>query len=208
MKIKTVCFAVALTISPAIVLAQFSLPGLSSKAPAGAPDLGAQQSQIVALYAAADTDVLTADSIMADALGLKDASAQLKAAAAAIGNGATEGNMKAAEAAESAFAAARQDAMNKDSGKLDAASKEKFATAFIPLTKGVVEYAAMSKPVSDFATGLKSAPLMQLPKLQSGAYIATHLPTSVKNLHDTLQSAVAFAKSNDIPVPADATGAM
>ena len=45
-------------------------------------------------------------------------------------------------------------------------------------------------------------------KLNAGTYIATSTPGHVKNLSDTLSNAVSYAKSNDIPVPADATAAL
>jgi hypothetical protein len=49
---------------------------------------------------------------------------------------------------------------------------------------------------------------MMLPKLQSGAYIVGQLPSGLSNLGTSLKNANAFAKSNDIPVPPDATKAM
>ena len=49
---------------------------------------------------------------------------------------------------------------------------------------------------------------MDLPKLSSGSYIITSFPGNSKNLYNTLNQAISFAKSNDIPVPKDATKAL
>ena len=49
---------------------------------------------------------------------------------------------------------------------------------------------------------------MVLPKLQSGAYIVGQLPNGISNVATSVKNASAFAKSNDIPVPPDATQAL
>ena len=68
--------------------------------------------------------------------------------------------------------------------------------------------AALKGPAESFSTGLKSASPLMLPKLQAGAYVVTQLPTGLSNLGTSMKNASAFAKSNDIPVPPDATKAM
>jgi hypothetical protein len=49
---------------------------------------------------------------------------------------------------------------------------------------------------------------MALAGLQSGVYIVRSLPGSVSNLTGSLKSAIDFAKSNGVEVPADATSVL
>jgi hypothetical protein len=209
MKLKTMCIAIAFGVcAPALALAQLSMPSFGSKPAAGSGDLIGQQSQIVHGYVAANKDVLIANAQMADALGLKDLAATLKAQADALVDGSTKGDFDKAQKAVSDAAKQEQEAEAKAGANLDAASKQKFSEGLGSLGLGVLHYAALSKPIQSFASGLKGASMLDLPKLQTGSFIVTNFPTGLKNLTDSLQSAISFAKSHDIPVPADATQAM
>jgi hypothetical protein len=198
---------------PTAAFAQFpslnSIPGVKElTAPSsGASDVAGQNTLLVRGYVAANKDVLLANSQMADALGLKDAAAASRATAEALGEGATKGNLEDADKAVSTSTDAVAAEMAK-SPKLDAAAKTKYASGLAQLGRGVLKYVGLRKPAQDFSTGLKTASLVTVPKVQSGVYIAGHLPTGVSNLFTSLQNATAFAKSNDIPVPADATKAL
>src|ERR1700691_2597348 len=80
--------------APMIALAQLpSLPGFGSKS-AGGPDLVASQTGLVTCYVGASKDVLTSQSKMLLALGLKDQAAKAQAEADALGTGTTTGNLK------------------------------------------------------------------------------------------------------------------
>jgi hypothetical protein len=57
-------------------------------------------------------------------------------------------------------------------------------------------------------SSLKSVSPLQLPKLQSAVYIVSNFPGSMSNVGGALQNAVAFAQSQDIPVPTDANDAL
>src|ERR1700735_3549652 len=70
-----------------------SIPGLGSKS-GGGPDLTASQTGLVTSYVAASKDVLTSQSKMLLALGLKDQAAKAQAESDALGTGATTGNLK------------------------------------------------------------------------------------------------------------------
>ena len=93
-------------------------------------------------------------------------------------------------------------------GLKDAAAKKKYQSGMAQLGQGLLKYIALSGPAQAFSGSLKSASPMMLPKLQSGVYVATQLPTGLSNLGTSMKNANAFAKSNDIPVPPDATKAM
>jgi hypothetical protein len=188
--------------------AQFALPkipGLGNVL--GGSDMSGQSDALVRNYVAANKDVLMANFHMADALGLKEAAATSKATADALGDGATKGTLEEANKTVSDTSGAVAAEMAKHP-KLDAAAKTKFQQGLVKLVQGVVKYRGLRKPAADFAAGISNASPLQIPKLQSGVYVASTAPTSISNAATALNNVIAFAKSNDIPVPADATSAL
>lgn len=158
-------------------------------------------------YNAANKDVLLANSIMAEALGLKDAAAASKATAEALTDGSTKGNLEDANKAVSSSTQAVSAELAKGP-QLDDAAKVKFGKGAEKLAHGVQKYVALQGPVAQFSTGLKNAPLTMLPRLQAGVYVMTQLPGGLSTAVRSLKQVVAFSKSNNIPVPSDATKAM
>ena len=211
MKSCLTCLSLALLAATACgpASAQFSLSALkpSGGTSAQGPDLSTQQTALVKQYVAADKEVLGANAFMAEALGLKDQAAAAKATGDALQEGATKGNLSDADKATSTSSDAIA-ATLKQSPQLDDQAKAKFAQGLKSLVSGTVHYAALRQPVQDFATGLKGAGLLQAAQLGTGAYLVKSFPDSAKNLGESLHNAVNFAKSNNIPVPADATQAM
>jgi len=215
MKKFSITLAAALVCLPLAATAQLpslkNLPGLpgipSVGGGGGGGDASGQNDSLVRGYVAANKDVLLANSQMADALGLKDAAAASKATADALTDGATKGNLEDSNKAVSASTDAVAAEMAKGP-KLDAAAKKKYQSGMAQLGQGVLKYVNLSGPAAAFSSGLKTASPMMLPKLQAGAYIVGQLPSGLKNLGTSLKNANAFAKSNDIPVPPDATKAM
>ena len=203
--------AAALICVPFAAMAQLpslkSIPGLGGAAAPSGGDVTGQNDSLVRGYVAANKDVLLANSQMADALGLKDAAAASKATADALTDGATKGNLEDSNKAVSASTDAVAAEMAKGP-KLDAAAKKKYQAGMAQLGVGMLKYIALKGPAEAFSTGLKSASPLMLPKLQAGAYIVTQLPSGISNLSTSLKNATAFAKSNNIPVPDDATKAL
>ncbi len=118
-----------------------------------------------------------------------------------------EGNLEDANKAVSASTAAVSAEMAKGP-KLDAKAKATYQAGLAQLGHGLLRYIALRGPAQSFSAGVKSASPMMIPKLVTGVYIVGQLPSGVSNLATSLQNASAFAKSNDIPVPDDATKAM
>jgi hypothetical protein len=166
-----------------------------------------QSTSLVSGFVAANKEVLMANSLMAEALGLKDQAATLKATSDALTDGATQGNLEDASKAVSTSTDAVAAAMAKQP-KLDAASKTKYQAGVGRLGVGMLRYVALRGPAASFSTNIKSFNPLALTNLQSGVYVMTQLPSSISNLSTSLQNATAFAKSNNIPVPADATKAL
>jgi hypothetical protein len=203
--------AAALVCIPLAATAQLpslkSIPGLGGGSSSSASDPTGQNDSLVRGYVAANKDVLLANSQMADALGLKDAAAASKATADALTEGATKGNLEDSNKAVSASTDAVAAEMAKHP-KLDAESKKKYQSGMAQLGRGLLKYIALNGPARSFSDSVKTASPMLLPKLSAGAYVVSQLPTGLSNLGTSMKNANAFAKSNDIPVPPDATQAM
>lgn len=205
-KLFTIAVTTVALAAPSLCVAQLGnlLGGLggtkSSSGNAGA-DLGAQQDSLVRNYVAAGKDVLTANSHFAEALGIKAQAVN----AAATSDSLSAKDIEAQDKAISANAAAVSDAMKAGATLKDAESKAKYAKGLVSLVSGVVKYKNMTNDAQGFSSGLSGASLMMLPKLQSGVYIVKSLPGNVSNLSNSLKSAIDFAKSNGVEIPADAT---
>ena len=204
MKKFVVCTALAVCLSaPAIVDAGLpSLPGLGSKPNS---DLGASQTGLVKSYVGANKDVLMSQSKLLEALGLKDKAAAARATADSLGDGATKGNLQDADKAQSDDSKALAEALKAPAGKMDDQSKKTYTQGLILLASGMTKYTGMRKDIDSFKSGLSGASIMETPKLQTGAYVVTSFPGNLQNLTETMKNAVAFAKSNGIEVPSEAT---
>lgn len=193
--------------------AQFSMPsipgvkGLGGSGGASAGDLTGQQDSLVRGYVAANKDVLNANSLMAEALGLKTAAATSAATSASLTEGATKDSLEESNKAVAASTSAVAAEMAKKP-VLDANSKALYSKGLVLLGTGTTKLVAVGKNVSTMGSSLKSASPMQLPKLQSAVYIVSNFPGSMSNVGGALQNAIAFAQSQDIPVPADANDAL
>ena len=186
----------------------FDLVSKVTDSGSGGGDAVAQQDELVNAYVAANKDVLLAQYKMASALGAKEAAALAKAEADALSSGATKDNLSKADTVQSDVSKAITERQKVVGNTMDEAAKKEYASGLGSLGKGVLKYAGMATKFSAFKSSLTSISPMMLTKLNSGVYIVKSFPSNSKNLYDTLGSSVSFAKSNDIPVPADATKAL
>ncbi len=182
-----------------------SLSGSGNAAPAG--DLTGQQDALVRGYVAANKDVLNANSLMADALGLKTAAATSAATSASLTEGATKDALEESNKAVAASTSAVAAEMAKKP-VLDANAKALYGKGLVLLATGVAKFTGVGKNVSAMGSSLKTASPLQLPKLQSAVYVVSNFPDSMGNVTGALKNAVSFAQSQDIPVPADANAAL
>ena len=195
----------AALVTPSLGMAQFNISnvlggGTSANSNAGV-DLGAQQDALTRNYVAAGNDVMNANRLFAEALGI-----QAQAVGAAATSDAVSANeIEAQDKAISADAAAIAEAMKSGATLKDAESKVKFGKGLVSLAQAMLKYKGMGKDVESFSSGLSGASPLMLPKLQSGAYVIKTLPTSVSNLSTSFKSAIDFARSNGVEIPADAT---
>lgn len=203
--IIAIASATIVLLMPVAASAQFGglFGGKASSANSGS-DLSTQQNQLVRSYVGAGKDISTANGQMADALGLK---------AQAVNASATSDSMSAKDVEDqdkaiSTQAAAVSDAIKSGATLKDSDAKAEYAKGLVTLVSGVKKYADMRKDTQTFASSLSGASLLQLPKLQAGAYIVKNLPIGISNLASVLKSAIDFAKTNGVDVPKDATSVL
>jgi hypothetical protein len=194
---------------PTIGLSQMpSLGGLGSKLTGGG-DLSGQQNNLVKSYVAGGKDILSSQSKLLEALGLKDQAATALATANALGAGATAQNLEDANKVQSDSSTELSEALKNQSTPLDAQSKQTYTQGLALLASGLIKYTGMKQDVAGFSKGLAGPGALQAgTKLQSGAFIVKTLPGSISTTASTLSSAVSFAHSHGIEVPADATAAL
>jgi hypothetical protein len=211
MKLNAIALACVFAASTAS--AQLSLPsvgkltgGTSSSAEGG--NEVAQQDKLVRAYVAANKEVLVAQSKMAEAVGLKESAAKLKSTADALGDGATKGNLSDADKIQSDSSKEISERLKDGNLKMDAQSQALYGSGMASLGLGVVKYVGMRPHITEFANTLKASPMLAATKLSAGAYVVANFPGNAKNVYDTLSLSTAYAKSQDIPVPADATKAL
>jgi hypothetical protein len=216
MKTKPTLLAavVACTLLSPLSMAQFpKLPGaLSGLTGDGNSEATTQQDQLVKAYVDADKDVLKAQSKMADAVGLKERAAKLNAASDALGAGATKDSLEASETEQSEASKEIQAKLKDGNLQMDEAGKKKFADAMGDLGRGITKYTKLKGPIANFQAtvtkGGAAGALTAVSKLGVGKFIITSAPSNLRNMSSTLSSSIAYAKSHDIPVPADATAAI
>jgi len=217
-RIATLAAAAALALVPTLGHADFpKLPSLSgltggNSAAEGGTDATTQQDQLVKAYVAADTDVLKAQSKMASAVGLKERAAKLNAASEALGAGATKNSLQDSETMQSEASQEIQARLKDTNLQLDEEGKKKYADALGALGRGVMKYGKLKGPIAAFQSSLTGGGMASavavVGKLGVGRFIVTSAPGNLRNMTGTLTSAVAYARSHDIPVPEDATAAL
>ncbi|KWR90886.1 hypothetical protein [Cupriavidus sp. IDO] len=209
MKRTLVALSVALTVlTPVAAHAQFSVSSLmGGKSSSGGADLTAQNDELLRGYVAASKDVLTAQSKMADALGMKDEAVKLQASADTVSNGATKDNLADADKllTDTAKAVAEKLKANPALGEKEKAT---FVAGLASLGSGMVKYVGLKDKLASFKNAVTTASPLALTKLGTGVYIVKSLPDSVTTMGGALSNAISYAKGRDIPVPADATKAL
>jgi hypothetical protein len=200
------------------------LPGLDKLKPASSSsssttagtDAVALQDGLVKNYLAANRDLTAGLAEFAEAYGLKDDAAKLKASADTLAGGsvqdekALDANAKvSAEIQQKVQAQMASGAMLTDEGK------KHFIAGLSPYAKGVSGTAAIPKDLQAFSDAAKSqigaANMMEKAKvtkqLSTGMWLAKQLPGHSANLVKGLQEIVGYAQKNSIPVPADVKSA-
>lgn len=204
---STIVAAAMISMSAIGVAHAFTIPGMGNSSNAApAADLTGQQTALISTYNKANQQVFGANVTLSQALGLKNQAEALKASAKSLTEGSTQDSLASSSVAISENTTAITEKL-KENPQLDKASKALYAKGLASLVGGVKQYLGMTKNVSDMSSGLSANP-MAVAKLQPAVTVVKDFPKSMTQLKDTLTAAISFAKTNNIPVPADATSVL
>lgn len=194
------CLAVSTIATSAFA---FNLPAVPSATGGAAASGGASAEQIVKKYVGGTKNVISADTNMLKALGLKDQAAKSELSAKTMTEGATSDALEDAAKVQTESSKAIEAKMTGEKVVMDAASKKQFANGMVDLASGIKQYIGMSSDVKGFKPSVSSVG----GATGSAIFIAKSLPTSTSNLMGTLKKAIEFSKANDIAVPKEASEA-
>ena len=156
---------------------------------------------IVKKYVDGSKDVMTADVHLLNALGLKEQAAKEELAAKNLTEGATASGLEDAVAIQTESSKALAEKMNEKKVVIDDKSKKTYTKGLLYLAKGILKYKGLTSDVKGYTPSVSSIGTAG----NSALYITKSLPTSSKNLYETLKKAVSFARENKIEVPKEAT---
>lgn len=169
----------------------------------GVDKVNLKPAQMVEKFVDMAQGVLGADNSLLSSVGLAEQAGKAGAEAKALTPDASRGQLESALKlqTDSGLALEQKLAAKAD---LNDAGKQQFSAGIGELSRGVIQYAGFSRDLNDIKKNLRPI---------GGAnsaviYLAKVLPTSVKELGQTLKAAVAYAKANNIAVPAEADEAL
>ena len=182
----------------------FGLPAIPGVAAATGGGAGSVSSDtIVKKYVGGTKSVLSADSNMLAALGLKDQADKAALQAKNLTEGATSSALEDSAKVQTDNSKAIEAKLTGEKVVMDAASKKQFGQGMIDLASGITQYVGMTADLKGFKPDVTSIG----GSAGSAFYIAKNLPSSISALGSSLKRAIDFAKSNDIEIPKEATNA-
>jgi hypothetical protein len=195
--------------------AQFHMPSLgSSSSSSSSSDALAAQDQLVKSFVASQSEVLNAQSLLAQAYGLKDQAAACDAQQKALASGGTDADalqktIDVSNSANDAIAAqqAKQATLTAEEKQYYAQSLPHFAKGVLGTRDLVVQAEKFTATAKNSMSGL-SGMTTGLAKLKAGAYVAKSTPSYSKSLFDVFRKTVTIGQSNGVKVPSDATDAL
>lgn len=220
---RTLFILATIAIAPAVVSAQFgglnraapSAPAAADPAPTDELSADAMQQELVKGFLKGNELILQANRHFLEALMGKEEAAKFFVDADAASGNTSKGGIQQSVAATEASSAKVQEMLSKGE-ELSAEAKAEFARGLLPYALGVRETVQLQSSAQRFSQSaqqeIRNANIRNAPRLRSqfegGLYVVSQLPGYVKNLTDSTQSIFAFASSQGIEVPADATAAL
>ena len=207
-----------LALSSAVVMPSygFDIPGVKKESAASggqSVDASGLQEGLVKKYVAANVEINTAQTLLAQSLGLKDSAASLEANAKALSSGnldqkSLSGINQTSENVNQQISAAMA-----ESKPLSDDSKKLYAESLPHFVKGMgisKDLPAELKTFSSSAQQQISAASMidklkVKDKLAVGMYLVSDAPKFITNTSSTLKSVLTYAKANKIETPKNAT---
>lgn len=181
----------------------------------GATDNLAAQDALVKSFVASEIEVLTAQSLLEQAYGLKDQAKLCDDQAKALQS--TSVDSDTLEKTVDVSNQANQlitDQQGKES-KLSDEEKQYYIQSLPHFAKGIIGTHDVVSKAATFTSGLKNSgsnvgSLLSIgaSKLKSGLFIAKSTPTYSKNLFDVFRKTVTIGQSSGVKAPADVTSAL
>ncbi|HTR10696.1 MAG TPA: hypothetical protein VMJ11_29390 [Paraburkholderia sp.] len=189
-----------------------SSSGSSSDA---ATDNLASQDALVKAFVASEIEVLTAQSLLEKAYGLKDDAAACDAQVKSLQSDGVDSDTikKTVDLSNKANAVIAE--RQSKGASLSDEEKQYYIQSLPHFAKGIIGTHDVVSKAATFTAGLKNAgsnvgSLLSIgtSKLKSGLFIAESTPAYSKNLFDVFRKTVTIGQSNGVKVPADATSAL
>jgi hypothetical protein len=215
--------SLALMLTASLAHAQFKLPaalggkGSASSGNANDGDAAAAQDSLVRTFVASQTEVVTAQALLAHAYGLKDQAALLEAQQKALSSGGvkeasdlqTSLDISNKASAEIAAQQASQTSLSEEGKKYYAESLPHFAKGVVGTHRLVGEVSKFGSTAKNSMGGGGLAGLGSgMTKLKVGMFVVKATPGYSKAVFDTFRKTVSIGQSNGVKVPTDATQAL
>lgn len=202
MKKKLASIVIGLAIASLSGVASAQFGGLTSALGGGASSGSSVTAEsLVKSYVGGTKNVMTADSSLLKAVGLKDEAAKSELSAKNLTEGATASALEDSAKVQTASSEALTEKFKDKSVTLDASAKKEYVLGLVNLAKGIKDYTGMTGDVKNFKPSVTSVGSAA----GAAVYIAKSLPDTTKNLMNTLQRAVEFAREKKIELPAEVT---
>lgn len=205
MKKSVVAAAIAIACLSTPAMAQLKLPSLGGKSKSSESAPAPSGDALVLAFSEANRQLLTAQSSLLEALGLKDELAKLQAEQKALGSGAldTAALKKISHISDSASAAIAKSMEAQP--KLSAEARKTFARGLVEYLAAAVAARELVAQAQQFTASATGNPLSLVGKAGTAMYVVKEAPGYMKNIGTTTKALFAFAKRNNIEIPANAT---
>lgn len=208
--------AISCSFATTAAFAQFHLPkalgGSSASAGSssnGSPEQG--QDALVKSFVASQTEVLRAQSLLAQAYGLKDQAKLCSDQANALQSTSvdTDTLKKTVEVSDQANEQISSEQQKQSA--LSAEEKQYYADSLPHFAKGVIGTHDVIEKAASFTSSMKGSAMsmgMGMTKLKSGMYVAKATPSYSKSLFDVFRKTMEISHTNGVKTPSDATAAL
>jgi hypothetical protein len=197
---------------------EVKIPGMSEKEEKSVSvDALAMQTELIANYV--DSAVLLNESqaLLADAFGLKDAAAELRAQGEVLSSGSVLDKDAIKKNTQVSTRANDQISAKLDSSEeLSLESQALYAQAIPPYAEGLYKVSQLSDDLQNFSSAAKdkfseasmTKKLSVKKELSAGTYLASSMPGYTKDLYETSKLLISYAKKSEIEIPKDSTDAL
>jgi hypothetical protein len=201
--------------SATVANAGIHFPGIGSNSnSSSSSDVLAAQDSLVRSFVASQREILTAQSLLAKAYGLKDQAEACDVQEKALESAGTDTDalkktVDVSNAANEAISAqqAKQATLTAEEKGYYGQSLPHFAKGVVGTRDVVVQAEKFTTSAKGSMTGL-SGLAGGMTKLKAGAFIARSVPSYSKSLFDVFRKTLSIGRNNGVSVPDDATQAL